>query len=424
MSVKTILEKLDLVLGKEDADYLKTNSDRMVSLLEKEIAKNKISADIFLGGSFAKNTLIRSKSYDIDIFIRFDWKYENLSGILEKITKKIAKKGGYKIKKIHGSRDYFRVWKERKAIFEIVPVTRIKKPKEARNVTDLSYFHVGYVKRRMSKKMARETIIAKQFCKAQGIYGAESFINGFSGYGLECLIIYYKSFEKMLKEIAKIKERTIIDPEKLFKKKTDVIFEMNESKLNSPIILVDPTWKERNALAALNWESFRKFQEAATKFLKKPSTSFFEIKEVDKKEIMEEARARKAEFADIWIETDRQPGDIAGTKLKKFGDFAMREMSKYFEIARKEFDYSGGKAADIYIIAKPKKELIKSGPPAKMDMHAKAFRKENKNVFEKSGILHARVRIDFSAKEFLIKFKKDYAKTIREMGITKLEIKN
>jgi tRNA nucleotidyltransferase (CCA-adding enzyme) len=228
----------------------------------------------------------------------------------------------------------------------------------------------------------------------------------------------------MLKEIAKIKERTIIDPEKLFKKKTDVIFEMNESKLNSPIILVDPTWKERNALAALNWESFRKFQEAATKFLKKPSTSFFEIKEVDKKEIMEEARARKAEFADIWIETDRQPGDIAGTKLKKFGDFAMREMSKYFEIARKEFDYSGGKAADIYIIAKPKKELIKSGPPAKMDMHAKAFRKENKNVFEKSGILHARVRIDFSAKEFLIKFKKDYAKTIREMGITKLEIKN
>ena len=34
------------------------------------------------------------------------------------------------------------------------------------------------------------------------------------------------------------------------------MYEINESKLQSPIILVDPTWKERNVLAGLNDESF------------------------------------------------------------------------------------------------------------------------------------------------------------------------
>ena len=131
----------------------------------------------------------------------------------------------------------------------------------------------------------------------------------------------------------------MIDAEKQYKNKKDVFFEINESKLNSPIILVDPTWKERNALAGLSSETFEKFRAAATAFLKKPSEEFFRKKEIDEKELKKEAKKLKAEFLHIKLETDRQEGDIAGTKLKKSADFLAEEMSKYFIILKKEFEY-------------------------------------------------------------------------------------
>jgi tRNA nucleotidyltransferase (CCA-adding enzyme) len=421
MNIKQVLSTLDLMPGKEDIAYLKKETEKLTSLLRDALKRDKISAEVFVGGSYTKNTLIKGKSYDIDVFARFDWKYEELSPILEKIVKKVAKKGKFKMDKIHGSRDYFRLWEDKKAIFEIIPVTRIKKPKEARNVTDLSYFHVNYVKRKLKGDIAREVILAKQFCKANDVYGAESYVNGFSGYALECLIIYYKSFEKMLRELGKMKEneRLIIDPGKKFKKKSDVLFELNESKLGSPIILIDPTWKERNALAALSRETFRKFQESAAKFLKKPSKEFFVIKEFDASEFKKKAK-KGEQFVSLAIETDRQEGDIAGTKMRKFSNYISKELAKYFEIIDKKFDYKEGKKSDFYIIAKSKKEIIKIGPPIGFEKHAAAFKKENKKVYEKNGILYARIKINFTAKEFLRKLEKNYNRTIKGMGITGL----
>ena len=51
---------------------------------------------------------------------------------------------------------------------------------------------------------------------------------------------------------------------------------LNESKLQSPIVFVDPTFKERNALAALSRETFEKFKKASKVFLRAPSKRYFE----------------------------------------------------------------------------------------------------------------------------------------------------
>jgi tRNA nucleotidyltransferase (CCA-adding enzyme) len=417
MGIK-ILDKMDFAPEKKELSELKKETANIVSKMREVVRKGKISAEVFVGGSYAKDTLIKKDKYDIDIFVRFDWKQDNISDLLEKILKKVMKD---KLTKIHGSRDYFRMIKNG-IYFEIVPVTKIKKPEEARNVTDLSYFHVNYVKKRTSKKLAREIRIAKRFCKAQEVYGAESYIKGFSGYGLECLMIYYKSFEKMLKELSKAKERVIIDQEKIYKKKSDVLFELNESKLKSPVVLVDPTWKERNVLAALSKETFKKFQEAAKKFLKKPSEKFFEEKEINIEDLKKESKSKKAEFLHVKLKTERQKGDIAGSKLKKFGNFLTRELSKYFEILKKEFSYDDEKKGDLYLILRPKKESIKVGPPVKMKDHAKEFKKRNKNVFEKAGILHSRMKVDFSAKEFMKKFKKEEKIKTKDMSISEISL--
>lgn len=417
MKLKKFLQGLDFSPSADDMEYLKKETERVVGVLKEEIKKVREAQEVFVGGSFAKGTLAKSEKYDVDIFVRFDLRYDDISALLEGIIKRAEKKLGLSVKKIHGSRDYFSLGNG-KIEFEIIPVSRIKKPREARNVTDLSYFHVNYVKRKLKGKLIRELLLAKQFCEAQEVYGAESYIKGFSGYGLECLIIFYKSFEKMLKELSKSEERLIIDPEKKYKRKGDVLIEMNESRLHSPIILVDPTWRERNALAALSYESFTRFREAAKGLIKSPSMKYFEVKDVD----VSKLRKKKGEFLQLKIMTDRQEGDIAGTKMKKFAGFLERELGRYFEILAKEFKYGEGKRADFYLVLKSRGEIFRIGPSIKMKENAEAFRKANKNVFEKNGFLHAREKIDFSGKEFIEKWSRGNRKKMAEMGISDVKI--
>ena len=265
--------------GKE-AGEIEILLKKFTERLRKSIKNLGVDAEIFVGGSVAKGTSIKKKVYDADIFLRFNRKYEDISNLTEKILK------GFKKTKIHGSRDYFRIKASRKIVLEIVPVLRIKSPKEARNITDLSYFHVNYAKRKFPKKIIDEIILAKAFCHAKNCYGAESYIRGFSGYGLELLVYHYKSFLNFLKAISKPslnsgnQEKIIIDTEKKFRNKNEILMDVNSSKLQSPVILIDPTHRERNALAALSWETFRKFQKAGRKFLKKPSIRDFEKERV------------------------------------------------------------------------------------------------------------------------------------------------
>jgi tRNA nucleotidyltransferase (CCA-adding enzyme) len=118
-----------------------------------------------------------------------------------------------------------------------------------------------------SKKILEEIKLAKAFCSANGTYGAESYINGFSGYALELLVYYYGSFEKFLKEAVKDrKDKLIIDIEKKYKNSKEILLQLNGSKLLSPIIVIDPTCKERNVLAALSYETYDKFKICAKNF--------------------------------------------------------------------------------------------------------------------------------------------------------------
>ncbi len=425
--INKIIKSLDAAPSKEYLISLKTLANGFISKINAELKKQKISADTYLAGSFAKGTLVKKSVYDIDIYVRFDWKYDNISGLVEKVLKRACKTAKLKLIKKYGSRIYFNaVSPDKKVILEIIPVTKIKHPKEARNVTDLSYFHVNYIKKKLNSNpsLTAQIILAKTFCHAQNVYGAESYINGFSGYALECLIIYYNSFEKMLKELVKVKpqDRIVIDIEREYRNKDNILFELNESKLKSPIILIDPTFKERNALASLSRETFKKFQDAANAFLKNPSSSFFVKKQLNIRELLKLAKQKKAEFLHLKIKTNRQPGDIAGTKLKKFASFIAIELSRYFEVIKREFQYEEKQSADFYLIAKSRKEVIRAGPPVKLEQQVKAFKKVNKNTFIRNGFVHARIKVNFSAKKFINSWKKANKNKLNEMSITQLNL--
>jgi len=420
MTIK-LLNGLDFPISADDGGYLDIESAQFLEQIKTAIKNSKIKAESFIGGSFAKKTMIKSDNYDIDIFIRFDKKYkeDEFPALLEKIIKNTKTK----YDKLHGSRDYLQVLRSGKLTFEIIPVTKISRPKEALNTTDLSYFHVNYVKNKLkNKKLLKEIRLAKRFFKANRVYGAESYISGFSGYAVECLIIHYKSFEKMIKSFLTDK-KILIDTEGFYTK-DNLLMEINESKTHSPIVLVDPTFKERNVLAALSQETFDKLKLKIKGFFSKPSLDYFEIEDVDEMQLKSEASRQKAEYARVILSTKKQAGDIAGTKMKKFSGYLLREIARYFDVIRNEFEYKLGDNASLYIIARNKEEIIERGPPLKKEMqkHIDAFKKMHKGAFEKDGRLYVKAKIDFSLKQFIEQFAKKYSSKIKQMGVSGVRI--
>jgi tRNA CCA-adding enzyme len=410
----------DIEPSKEDLKIIDVALKSFLQKIESKKKKLRISADVFVGGSFAKGTLIKKNNYDIDIFLRFDMKYRNEN--ISEIAKRLLK-DNEKFSIIHGSRDYFRVKIRENIFFEVIPLIKVKNPKESDNITDLSYFHVAYIKKKIkSKQIADDIKLAKVFCYANGCYGAESYINGFSGYSLELLIYHYKSFLNFVKAITKIKDKEIIDIEKHYKKKHDVLLDMNSAKLNSPIILIDPTYRQRNALAALSKTTFEKFQKICMAFLKNPSKNFFETKTFDIEKIRKDALKKKYEFILLNASTAKQEGDVAGSKLLKFFRHVEKEAEKYFEIKNRGFDYKEKKSAEFFLVVNRRKEIIISGPETKDKGNIGKFKKRHKNTFVKKNRVFAREKVSFTIKDFVNFWKKQNQRKIKEMAIEKLEI--
>jgi tRNA nucleotidyltransferase (CCA-adding enzyme) len=408
--IKEILDKQVSKINPDEEEFLaiKGKTKEFIKELTNKINKKKIAAEVFVGGSIAKKTLIKKEEYDVDIFVRFDKKYKDneISEILDKLS------GG---KRIHGSRDYFQV-KEGNLTFEIVPTIKIKNPREARNVTDLSYFHVNYIKKKTKENpgLGKQIMLGKAFCYANRCYGAESYIKGFSGYALELLVSYYGSFLKFLKSV-KDKERIILDPGKHYKNKNEILLELNESKLNSPIVFVDPTFKYRNALAALSKETFAKFKHAASGFLNNPNESFFE-----KQNIEERLKKKHKNITIIQSYTNRQKGDIGGSKLRKFHNYLIYRLKKYFEIKIAEFEYSEeSNSAKNYFVLQEKKELIIEGPPITHVDNLNKFKKKHKNCFIRKGKAYCKEESK-NITSFVAELKKH--RILKEMDVISLKL--
>jgi len=76
--------KLNLVLNEvlreinpneDELGFMKNSLSNFLVNTKERIKKLKIDAEIFVGGSYAKKTLIRGEFYDIDLFLRFGKQY-------------------------------------------------------------------------------------------------------------------------------------------------------------------------------------------------------------------------------------------------------------------------------------------------------------------------------------------------------------
>ena len=372
---------------------------RLVAKETREVIKKLGSvkgAKAVLGGSGAKGTWI-SGSVDVDIFVCYNYsKFSGKSNDLSDMLHPILKKKFSNVKRVHGSRDYFQI-KKGKVLFEVVPILGVRKAQDAKNITDVSPLHAKWVRKEV--KNTDEILLLKSFCKAQGIYGAESHIKGFSGYVCEILIYKYGSFLKALRAAAKWKEPVIIDVENHYRNSTQVMRELNRSKL-SPLIIIDPVQKERNAGAALSTKSFEKFRSSATKFIKRPSKELFVTKELS------EDNVKGKNTIVVSAELLRGKNDVVASKALKSMNYIMDGLKKNdFAVKSGDWHWSRNRALFWITLEKlviEKKKRI-SGPPAKNELHAKRFRKAHRGAFVKKGKMYAVASRKFTDANKLVK---------------------
>ncbi len=337
--------------------------------LAKKINTEMPAQKVIVGGSVAKGTFIRG-SNDVDLFVVYS--KEKSKDALEKDALRAAKKAfpQAKIQISYAEHPYIKIFMGTHKI-DLVPAFEYKKGQELRSSVDRSAEHVKYVKKHLTENKRHEIVLLKQFFKANGIYGAEIKVKGFSGYLCELLILKYGTFKGVLRLFRT--KPPFIEIQKTYKQKEIPAL---LKKFNAPLVVIDPTDKQRNVAAAVSEESLKKIMKLAKEFLKKPNANIF-----FKKPPTFEERIKKIKNPVIII-TKRTPvnDDILWGQVHRLED----KIIKYIDLngfgqARA---FSDMDEETIRVCITAKKQTIEPhfwfrGPLLSMPPHVENFKKAN-----------------------------------------------
>ena len=253
---------------------------------------------------------------------------------------------------------------------------------------------IPIIKPYLDKK--EDVLLLKKFLKANNLYGAESWISGFSGYVCELLIVYYGTFKNMIKQVSKWKGKVYIDIRNYYTSPSEALQYIREAK-NSSLLIIDPVLKYRNVAAGVSESSYEKFVKLCRLFLKKPSIDFFK-KDILFDKIKDKVLKFKVKSKD----------KIYLSKLRSKLDIVFKEMNKY------GFKCEYGLTKNFYWFLIKKNKLPKKythwGPKIDIKEGAKYFKiKWGKKVKEKNGRLYVILEREFTqAKEYLIYLLRKY----------------
>jgi tRNA nucleotidyltransferase (CCA-adding enzyme) len=312
----------------------------------------KVHADVMLAGSITRDTWLPGKK-EFDLFILFPPKLK---------TKELEKKGLALGKKIFiklggtwridyaqhpyvsGNIDGIEV--------DIVPSYNVKSAEQLQSAVDRTPFHVRYIEKKLKKNMSSQVRLLKQFLTSHNLYGADAKTLGFSGYVCELLVIKYKNFINVLKEISKWKPIEIIDIEKFYNKKE---YHNLIKKYGKILILIDPTDKTRNTTAAVSSENFFKFIKLAKEFLQNPLKEYFvtrhEMPISDSEFILNQIQ-RRTELIFVKFKPPSTVPDILWPQLRRFAERlqSILEETRYeFKVLKKDV-YSDEKDLAIVLL--------------------------------------------------------------------------
>lgn len=335
---RVLKQVLKIVVPKTKEKKQLTSMAKKTLKIAKEEAK-KFNAKPILAGSITRNTWLPGKM-EFDVFILFqEISEKQLEEFGLELGKKIISKlnGSYKIE--YAQHPY--VSGTVKGIdIDIVPCYEVKSPEKLKSAVDRTPFHVKYIEKHLSKKASNEVRLLKQFCVANGIYGADAKTEGFSGYVCELLIINYGNFLSTLKAVINWKPGEVIDIENFYAKADHYI--LRKQFKDQALILIDPTDKNRNATAAVSAKSFYKLKKAAKEFLDNPSKElFFErsFEPITENELIMQQMKRRTELLLVKFTPPSVVPDILWPQLRRFAErleSILKEVKYEFRVLRKD----------------------------------------------------------------------------------------
>lgn len=369
--------------------------NEFVSLLEKSAKKLKFDCRIVIGGSVAKNTYL-SGDFDCDVFVRFSPKKYSDDEIATRLSELVETSNLFDAQLLHGSRDYYKVVVGG-ITYELVPTLDVAVANDAPNITDMSLFHVEWVvqKCKQISGMNNQIRLTKAFCKSQRVYGAESYIGGFSGHVVDILVIACGGFRQLLDQCQTWGDKFVLDVENYYPN-GDALTRLNEAKLTSPIIVIDPIVAQRNAASALSAKCFEKFKASAKKYLENPSVDFFKATTFDSKSL-EKVSGVTYEISVVPL-SDKK--DIAGAQHVKVLEYVLEQAKLHeFNVVGSGWTWNSDMSGNLFVrVANDELSSTTTvrGPPVDLAHAVKAFKSIHRKIVEKDGKLWATVQRKFS----------------------------
>ncbi len=419
-SFGSVLSRIRPAKGSEAAE--RRFIDSVLAKLRSQLRGEKV----VLAGSFAKGTYLEGDR-DIDIFVLFRHNVEKeaLEGIVRAAVEnafgareasssefRVSKPGTgnrksktpaasstplYQIS--YAQHPYVRLFLEGRKI-DVVPAYEIGEGRhfELRSAVDRSQLHTEYVLANMSSRQKDEVRLLKKFLKANGLYGAEIKVQGFSGYLCELLILKYGTFYGALKSISQWGERTALSINESadgpIRKSTGgsqfpVSSQELLAKFDSPLVFIDPVDPERNVSAVVSRENYFSLIALSRIFLKsRKKAAFFEKRAFDSAQLRSFLKGRHLyclSFAAPFL-----VDDVLWGQVRRFYSTLEAALKKEgFETIGHAMDRQGEAISIIFEVLDeplPAKRII-YGPPLHFAKDCEKFSAQHKGAFIHAGRL-------------------------------------
>lgn len=385
--------------NKEELLLIKKVSKEIISSLNKTLKKEKMPIKkIILAGSSARGTFITNKK-DLDIFILFDLSLtvDEIKKYNEMLLNKTFPKT--KFREEYGEHPYLKAVISNHNV-DFVPGYYITNIKDRKSSVDRTPLHLKFLNKYQSEEIKKQVIILKQFLKNNLLYGADQKNNGFSGYLTEILILKFKTFENVLKELQDLEKNKYI-----FINKPKV-----QKKFDDYFVFIDPTDELRNVSSALSKKTLSIFQYLAKNYLENKTIDYFfkdSFPEINKNVICFELAIKGKTEDSNW-------GIVKGTAKR----LANELNAKHYNV----INYSGLIINDkgIIILESKLKDTLR-GPELKDQKNSKAFKSKHKKAYIKDNRLYCDIEL---SKANLIKDSKKIIKHLLNENTKEIQYSN
>ena len=329
MDYKAILE--DIKPTAEEKQHVDKVSLDIMNFLQKACDEKGIDAKVALVGSVAKNTALKGKS-DIDIFIAFplgtEKKYLKDKGL--ELAHLCCDEFGGKAQHHFASHPYVTA-EIGDCEVDIVPCYAIEDGSQLKSAVDRTILHTRYVKENLKESQEDEVLLLKRFMAMTGTYGSEFKVGGFAGYLCELLIINYGDFESTLKSAINWKYGHTIDLEGYG----------TAGNFKDPLIVIDPTDKNRNVGAALRLDKMAEFIQSARNYIFSDNKKdyFYPLKrDLNKDDILNEFKQRGSDLIAFRFDIPEMPLDTLHPQLRKTCEALERKLnSEEFNVFKADY---------------------------------------------------------------------------------------